>query len=88
LGPSLQYILGQDNTSAELLPVKKTLFMGDAGFGIDFTIPRTGMIISPELKYTAGFTDMKDPAVSTVYSTNISSLKKQAFLLNICLRKK
>jgi len=46
------------------------------------------MIISPELKYTAGFTDMKDPAVSTVYSTNISSLKKQAFLLNICLRKR
>jgi len=86
LGPSFSYQIGQIN---DLLPIKKGLFLGDLGFGIDFRIPKTGMVLSPELKFTAGFTDMVDKSgTPTVYTDALSSLKKQMFSLNIYLRKR
>lgn len=88
LGPSFSYILGQDNTSADRLPLKKSLLMGDIAFGVDFLIAKTGMVLSPELKYSAGLSDMKDNASTTSYSLALSSLKKNMFLVNIYLRKK
>lgn len=88
LGPTLNYILGQDNTSNELLPIKKTLVMGDGGFGVDVKVAKTGMVISPELKYSAGLSDMKDGASATTYSAALSSLKKNSFTLSIYLRKR
>src|SRR5690242_10310792 len=51
LGPSFSYQVGEIN---DLLPVKKGMILGDLGFGIDFTIPKTGMVLSPELKFSAG----------------------------------
>lgn len=84
LGPSFSYILGEGNP--ELLPLKKSLFIADVGIGIDFRLPKTGMVLSPELKFSAGLSDMKDPAGTSEYSRSLSSLKKQAFTLNIYLR--
>jgi hypothetical protein len=86
LGPSFSYQIGTIN---DLLPVKKALVLGDLGFGIDFRIPKTGMLLSPELKFTAGFSDMIDKSgTNTVYTDALSSLKKQMFSLNIYLRKR
>lgn len=82
LGPAFSYVFGE-NTSQ--VPTKKSMVLGDAGFGVEFT-SKTGMVIAPELRYTRGVTDMKDGAGTSLYSTTLSALKKQAFTLNVYLR--
>ena len=84
LAPAFSYILAEGNP--ELLPLKKSFFLADAGLGIDFRLPKTGIVLSPELKYSAGLSDMKDAAGTTDYSRSLSSLKKQGFTLNVYLR--
>lgn len=88
LGPSFNYLLGQSNATAEIIPVKKSLFIADAGLGLDIDIPKSGIILSPEIKYSAGLSEWKDETVVSPYTTVLSSLKKQAFTLNIYLRKR
>ena len=88
LGPSFSYLLGQSNATAEIIPVKKSLFLADAGLGFDIGIPKAGIILSPEIKYSAGLSEWKDETVISPYTTVLSSLKKQAFTLNIYLRKR
>ncbi len=88
LGPSFSYMLSQNSTSAEKLPVKKSLFMGNAGLGVDIALLKSGWIISPELKYSAGLSDLKDNASTTAYARALSSLKKNAFMLSVYLRKR
>jgi hypothetical protein len=84
IGPSFSYNL--DAKSATLLPVKSTVFNADAGFGVDIKM-KDGMVISPEVKYVAGLSDIKDGAANTNYSNALGSLKKQQFRLGIYLRK-
>lgn len=88
LGPSFSYLLSQNSTSTERLPVNKSIFIGDAGFGVDFGLAKSGLVISPELKYSSGFSDMKDNAATTNYARALSSLKKNTFSLNVYLRKR
>ena len=88
LGPSFSYMLSQNSTSSEQLPVKKSMLLGNGGLGVDITLLKSGWIISPELKYSAGLTDLKDNAATTAYATALSSLKKNAFTLGIYLRKR
>jgi hypothetical protein len=85
LGPSFSYVLGE---SSEQLLTKRSLLLGDAGFGVEFTVPKTGMVISPELRYSRGLNDMKDDSASSIYSATLSSLKKQTFTLSLYLRKR
>lgn len=88
LGPSFSYSMGQKSTSSDKLPVKKSLVFGDGGIGVDFNILKSGIIISPELKYSAGFSDIKDGAATTTYAAALSALKKNAFTLSVYLRKR
>ena len=88
LGASLNYVFKQDNVSSEILPVKKSMVFGDAGVGVDINILKSGIIFSPELKYSAGLSDVKDNAASTAQATALSSLKKNAFTLSFYLRKR
>ncbi|MEK6846339.1 MAG: hypothetical protein AABY26_06255, partial [Nanoarchaeota archaeon] len=88
LGPSFNYMFSQNSTSAEQLPVKKSLFLGSGGLGVDIGLGKTGLSLSPELKYTAGLSDMKDAASTTSFSRALSSLKKNTFSLNVYLRKR
>ncbi|MEO7924468.1 MAG: caspase family protein [Chitinophagaceae bacterium] len=88
LGPSFSYQLSQDNTSRELLPVNKSVFIGDAGLGLDIGLLKSGIVISPEIKYSAGFSDIKDNAASTNQAAALTTLKKNAFTLNVYLRKR
>ncbi len=88
LGPSFNYIFSQDKTSSEILPVKKSLLLGDAGLGVDIHLLKSGIIFSPELKYSAGLSDINDNATSSSQSAALSDLKKNAFTLSFYLRKR
>jgi hypothetical protein len=68
--------------------VKKSIFYGNAGFGVDFNILKSGIVISPELNYSAGFSDIKDGSATTPYAAALSSLKKNAITLSVYLRKR
>jgi|GEM_PF-983149 len=88
LGPSFSYMFSQNSSSAEILPVKKSLAIAGGGLGVDIGIPKAGIIIAPELKYMAGLSDMKDNAATTPASAALSSLKKNTFSLSVSLRKR
>jgi len=88
LGPSFSYLFSQDNNSADKLPVKKSVLTGTAGVGVDLGLGRSGFIISPELNYAIGLSDMKDNASSSNYALAVSSLKKETFSLHVYLKKK
>ncbi|MEO7983713.1 MAG: outer membrane beta-barrel protein, partial [Bacteroidota bacterium] len=88
LGPSFNYLLGQNSATADILPLKKFGFSGDAGIGIDLGNAKSPIIITPELKYSAGLSDNKDNTATSPNATALSSLKKNAFTLSIYLRKR
>lgn len=88
LGPSFNYLFSQSGTGADQLPVKKSLFLGDAGIGVEIGVGKTGFAIAPELKYSAGLSDLKDNAATTAYAAALSSLKKNTFSLSLYLRKR
>jgi len=87
LGPSFNYIISQDARSTELLPVKKSVFLGDAGLGVDITLGKSRLILSPELRYTQGFNNQKENA-GTEFATVTSSLKQRGVTFSIYLRGK
>jgi hypothetical protein len=86
-GPSYSYLVSQSSSSAEQIPVKKSLAMINGGLGVDIGLLRSGWIISPELKFSAGLSEMKDPAGTTIYAAALSSLKNNSISLNVYLRK-
>lgn len=88
LGPSFSYMLSQNSSSNEQLPLKKSMLLGNGGLGVDISLMKSGWVLSPELKYSAGLTDIKDEASATIYSDAIRSLKKNSFSLNLYLRKR
>lgn len=88
LGPSYSYLLSQNSSSAELLPIKKSLVLGNAGLGVEIGLLKSGFVISPELKYSAGLSDMRDNPAATPYGEALSDLKRNAFTLSLYLRKR
>jgi len=88
LGPSFSYLLSQDAASGDILPVKKSMFLGNGAIGVDINLLKSGIVLSPELQYSAGFSDIKDNASTTTYTRALSSLKRNAFTFNLYLRKR
>ncbi len=84
-GPSFNYTISQDESSSSKLPVKSFILFGDAGLGVDINLQK--VILSPELKFSASFTDINEDA-NNLYTNTLSSLKKQTFMFSIYLRKK
>ncbi len=87
-GPSLSYLLQQDAGTGNYLAVKKTFILGSAGFGVDFGLAQSGFVLSPELKFNAGFTDMNDEPATSPFGVALKSLKKNSFTLNLYIRKR
>lgn len=87
LGPSYSYVLKQDATAQSRVPVKKSVVLGSAGAGVDISIRKAGIILSPEIKYSRGLTNQQDDA-GTIYTTVLSALKKQGFSFHLYLRKR
>ncbi|MEO5948193.1 MAG: hypothetical protein ABIP79_15355, partial [Chitinophagaceae bacterium] len=88
LGPSFSYRVGNNGSTSDILLIKKSLFSGNGGIGVDIGLGNSGLALSPELKYTAGFSDIKDSSGSSAYSLALSSLKKNTFSFNLYLRKR
>ena len=88
LGPSFSYLLSGSASADEILPVKKSLFLGDGGIGVDINLLKSGFILSPELKYSAGLSEWKDDAATSNYAAAVSSLKKNGFTLSLYFRKR
>jgi hypothetical protein len=88
LGPSFSYLLNGSASADEILPVKKSIFLGDGGLGVDINLLKSGIVLSPELKYSAGLSEWKDDAATSNYAAAISSLKKNGFTLSLYLRKR
>jgi len=86
IGPSFNYIMNQNKNVSKRVPVKKSVITGDAGLGVDFPLGKSGLIISPEIKYTQGFNNLKEDARNE-YTNTISSLKKRGFTFSIYLRR-
>ena len=87
-GPSFSYMFSQNSSSADILPVKKSMVIGSGGLGVDIGIPKAGIIIAPEIRYNAGLSDIRDNAANTAANAALSSLKKNSFTLTISLRKR
>lgn len=88
LGTSFSYMINNVASTNEILPVKKSLFVGDGGLGVDFNLLKSGLILSPELKYSAGLSEWKDNSATSSQALALSSLKKNGFTLSLYLRKR
>ena len=86
-GPSFHFSIRPYGTQALELPVKSFSFMGNAGAGVDIGFKKGGYILSPEIKYAHGFSDLKENG-NSIYSNALSSLKRNFFTLSIYLRAK
>lgn len=83
-GPGFNF-LQQQNKSSARLPVKSFSLSGEAGLGIDISLSK--LILSPEIKLAADLSSIKKDK-NIIYSNTIASLKRQAFIFSIYLRKK
>jgi Caspase domain len=87
LGPTFNYILHEDANASSKIPIKKSVIMGNAGLGIDFSLGKSGLMLSPELRYEQGFNNLRKNA-GTEFTNTLSSLKKRGIVLSFYLRKK
>jgi Caspase domain len=85
LGPSFSYIVSQNAATATRIPVKKSILMGDAGIGVDIGLAKSRLILSPEIKYTQGFNNIRDDGKNE-YTNTLSALKKRGITFSVYLR--
>ncbi len=88
LGPSFSYLFSQNAESRELLPVKKSMVLAHVGIGVDIGLLKSGLCLSPELKYSTGVSDMRDDPAATPYAAALFDLKSNSFTLSLYLRKR
>lgn len=91
VGPTISYALDQYNgnslSTQQQLPIKAFEFLGEAGLGADIGLKKTGLILSPELRYSKGFSNIKGSG-SSLYLNTINVLKKKDFTFSVYLRKR
>jgi hypothetical protein len=81
-------MFSQNTESRELLPVKKSMVMAFAGIGADIGLLKSGLCLSPELRYSTGVSDMRDNPTATPYAAALFDLKSNSFTLSLFLRKR
>jgi len=82
---SIDLVLSQDNASSRIIPVNKSLAFGDAAFGVDLHIPKTMLVLSPEIKYSMGLSNMNSTSATSNFARALSGLKRNALTLNLYL---
>jgi hypothetical protein len=85
IGPSFLFMLGQDKKAENLLPLKTFDVLGDGAIGLDIDAPKWKIIVTPEIKYSAGVLNQKGTA-NNLYSNTVESLKRQSFTFTIYFR--
>jgi tetratricopeptide (TPR) repeat protein len=86
-GPTFSYLMQKSGSDADKVPVKSFDVLGDIGFGVDVGVPKAGIIISPEIKYSRGLLDSHEKT-SSIYSNVITKLNRQGFTFSVYLRKR
>lgn len=86
-GPLVSFGLSQDNSSELKIPLKKSELSVELGFGFDISVRNSTLVLSPELKYYYGFTDLLIYA-NTVYTNGLSSIERFGYKFTLYLRKK
>ncbi len=85
-GPVLNVLLQQNEAGREKLSLKKVDFMGDIGLGLDIATPGNRIVISPELKYSRGLSNVS--GTRNDYGLSILNMKRQNFTFAIYIRAK
>jgi tetratricopeptide (TPR) repeat protein len=85
--PAAGYAVSQKQIPAGSLDYKKLSASVELGTGIDISLKRTPLILSPEFKYSIGLNDRKIPN-SSIYSQALSDLRRNSFMLSLYFRKK
>jgi tetratricopeptide (TPR) repeat protein len=86
LAPEASYIM-QNEEAASRLTFKEFGFSGNAGLGVEIGLTRSAWVISPELKYTQGISNLKGDG-NNLYLNTISSIKRKGFELTVHFRKR
>ena len=86
IGPTFSYLIRQNAAASEKLPVKNTELIGDLGLGLDIGFLKSRFIISPELKFSKGISDING-GTNNFYTNKITNLKRQAFTFSLYFRK-
>ncbi len=84
-GPVLSFIRQKDDENSARVAVNTTDVLGDAGIGVDIGFLKSHLVISPEIKYTRGFTDANGTS-NTSFNRIITKLNKEAFTFSIYVR--
>jgi hypothetical protein len=85
VGPTFLFMLGQDDTLQNHLPLKSFDVLGDAGIGLDIDAPIIKMIVTPEVKFSRGLLNQKGTA-NDLYANTIERLRRHYFTFTIYLR--
>lgn len=85
-GATFNYLLTK-NEQTNLINLKNSMLAADAGLGVDISLTKAKVIVSPELSYSFGLSDIKESAAGSI-DPAFSSLKKNNFRFTVYLRKK
>lgn len=86
LAPVASYTI-QNDAARIKFPLKDFSFSGEAGLGVDIGLLNSGIVLSPELKYTQGISNLKGEG-SNIYLNTITSVKRGGFSLGLHIRKR
>jgi hypothetical protein len=83
-GPSFSLLL--QNSQADF-PVKSLDISGDLGIGVDISSKKSPVVISPELRFTEGFSNINGDKTGSL-SRLLTDIKRKSYTLSIYIRKK
>jgi hypothetical protein len=78
IGPSFLYVLAGDERTGKPFEIDKIDLMTDVGFGMDIKAKKT--IVTPELRYSRGLTNIK-ARQDNLFSNTIKSFHRQKLML-------
>ncbi len=84
-GPTFNLLLNQDADYKKKIPLKSFGLLGDGAFGVDIGLLKSHLVLSPQIRYTRGITDMKGTA-DNLYSNTLAKIANQSITFTITLR--
>ena len=85
VGPSFLYMLAQHEDAQNLMPLKTADLLGEFGLGIDLFSKKLKAVVSPEIRYSHGFFNVKSDA-HNLYTNTVEELKRRSFTLSFVFR--
>jgi hypothetical protein len=77
--------VNQGTSSAAKLAIKGTDILADAGMGVDISLLKSHLVISPEIKISRGLSNAKEPS-QVSYSRIINKMNKQSYTFSVFIR--